>query len=177
MKKTFLLILAAMAMVMNVNANNFVDDDNPLNPGQVAIEVVAETLDAQYTSNYNVLLFTFKNQEYEFYFGVFCEGSEQDIHDGQTYTLDGMLSSYSKGVETATEDLITYSSVELVRVNGAYDINVTSTTGVIYHITYTKSETAVENISVNASANKVIENGQVIILKGEKRYNALGTEI
>ena len=46
------------------------------------------------------------------------------------------------------------------------------------HITYTVTETALENSTVESSSTrKVIENGQLLILRGNDRFNVLGTKI
>lgn len=46
------------------------------------------------------------------------------------------------------------------------------------HITYTVTETALENSIVESSSTrKVIENGQLLILRGNDRFNVLGTKI
>lgn len=46
------------------------------------------------------------------------------------------------------------------------------------HITYTVTETALENSTVESSStHKVIENGQLLILRGNDRFNVLGTKI
>lgn len=46
------------------------------------------------------------------------------------------------------------------------------------HITYTVTETALENSTVESSSTrKAIENGQLLILHGNDRFNVLGTKI
>lgn len=46
------------------------------------------------------------------------------------------------------------------------------------HVTYTVTETALENSTVESSSTrKVIENGQLLILRGNDRFNVLGTKI
>ena len=46
------------------------------------------------------------------------------------------------------------------------------------HITYTVTETALENSTVESSSTrKVIENGQLLILRGNDKFNVLGTKI
>lgn len=46
------------------------------------------------------------------------------------------------------------------------------------HITYTVTETALENSTIESSSTrKVIENGQLLILRGNDRFNVLGTKI
>ena len=42
---------------------------------------------------------------------------------------------------------------------------------------YNPIGTAVDNITVETHATKKIENGQLIIRRGEKRYNVVGLEL
>ena len=39
------------------------------------------------------------------------------------------------------------------------------------------SATAVDNVTVGATPVKVIENGQVLIIRGENIYNVLGAQV
>lgn len=58
------------------------------------------------------------------------------------------------------------------------DVNDASTMLRINKIVFTKSEqTAIDNAAVDAKATKRIVNGQVIILRDGKTYNALGAEV
>ena len=66
-------------------------------------------------------------------------------------------------------DVITLEAT-FTSLNSGNVYNVTITTGA-------KISTAVENVEVSASPVKMIENGQLIVIKNGVKYNALGQEI
>lgn len=61
---------------------------------------------------------------------------------------------------------------EFTVVNGGTTYNFT-----VYNADGTDTETAIINTEANVKAVKVIENGQLIIVKNGVKYNALGTEV
>ena len=56
------------------------------------------------------------------------------------------------------------------------EVNAINSYDIPIHITYNadSEETAVDNVTVNSNATKVVENGQLIIIKEGVKYNILG---
>ena len=110
------------------------------------IEVVVTSATTQYYSEGNDFYMVLDNDVYSFRFDIICAEGETDIHDGQTYTLSNMDTSYSYAINQAASAYIYYNSVELVRNNGYYDINVTDTDGQTYHVVYAASGSITEPV-------------------------------
>lgn len=49
--------------------------------------------------------------------------------------------------------------------------------GDIYEVFFNRPATALENTAATVKVQKVIENGQVVILKGDRRFNLMGAEM
>ncbi|MBP9990463.1 MAG: hypothetical protein KBT45_03440 [Bacteroidales bacterium] len=102
------------------------------------INVVCTEGSARYYAEDNDLYIVLQNANYGFAFDIVCAAGQQDIVDGQTYTLADMLVDYSYGVDQAAQDYINYASASITRsADGAYVADVTDEDGVQYHITYT----------------------------------------
>lgn len=82
-----------------------------------------------------------------------------------------------KSNETVTESNIAVAAGE-VALTGLLKKDESAQYLRFYKIVFTKSEeTAIDNAAVDTKAVKVIRDGQVIILRDGKTYNALGTEV
>ena len=82
-----------------------------------------------------------------------------------------------KSNETVTESNIAVAAGE-VALTGLLQKDESAQYLRFYKIVFTKSEeTAIDNAAVDTKAVKVIRDGQVIILRDGKTYNALGTEV
>ena len=82
-----------------------------------------------------------------------------------------------KSNETVTESNIAVAAGE-VALTGLLNKDESAQYLRFYKIVFTKSEeTAIDNAAVDTKAVKVIRDGQVIILRDGKTYNALGTEV
>ena len=102
------------------------------------INVVCTQGTATYYAEDNDLYIVLQNDYYGFAFDVVCAAGQQDIVDGQTYTLADMLERYSYGVDQAAQAYIDYASASITRsADGTYVADVTDSNGVQYHITYT----------------------------------------
>lgn len=106
------------------------------------INVVCDDLEIW---NYGTdIIFDFSSFDgsYVFRFYIYLAQGATDIVDGQTYTLSDMDAQYSFYIifdyVNDSSVYVDYSSVSFVRNNGSYVIDVTSTEGQQYHITYTR---------------------------------------
>jgi hypothetical protein len=82
-----------------------------------------------------------------------------------------------KSSETVTESNIAVAAGE-VALTGLLNKDESAQYLRFYKIVFTKSEeTAIDNAAVDTKAVKVIRDGQVIILRDGKTYNALGAEV
>lgn len=92
----------------------------------------------------------------------------------------GFLSEDGRGVVTPLYFLVG-GTVEVENRDGKLyiEVNAVNSYNVPVHIVFdgTKGSTGVENISTATSATKMINNGQLVITRGGKVYNAQGAEV
>ena len=98
---------------------------------------------------------------------VFTCTAENDAKQGPgCFTVDGGDYTYAGTVGTWTGDAATITFTASTNQVRATQIVVTLA-----------SATAVDNVTVGATPVKVIENGQVLIIRGENIYNVLGAQV
>ena len=98
---------------------------------------------------------------------VFTCTAENDAKQGPgCFTVDGGDYTYAGTVGTWTGDAATITFTASTNQVRATQIVVTLA-----------SATAVEDVTVGATPVKVIENGQVLIIRGENIYNVLGAQV
>lgn len=103
--------------------------------------------------------------------GVVPQVSINDVYS--TMPMQGMLArfttkeTYTDGSKPVIFFLIAYTG-NAARIDVDYTVGASNTK---------PGGTAIDNVNAPAKARKVIENGQVVILKNGIRYNALGVEI
>ena len=87
--------------------------------------------------------------------------------------IDGWLAEPYYFLQTGTVDVTKDAEGHL-----SFEINAANSCGVPVHIVYSTPATGVENIYTNAEgAKKQIENGQLVIIRGGKTYNAQGAQV
>ena len=87
--------------------------------------------------------------------------------------IDGWLAEPYYFLQTGTVDVTKDAEGHL-----SFEINAANSCGVPVHIVYGTPATGVENIYTNAEgAKKQIENGQLVIIRGGKTYNAQGAQV
>ncbi|MBQ7997663.1 MAG: hypothetical protein IJ249_08360 [Paludibacteraceae bacterium] len=103
--------------------------------------------------------------------GVVPQVSINDVYT--TLPMQGMLArfttkeTYTDGSKPVIFFLIAYTG-NAARIDVDYTVGASNTK---------PGGTAIDNVNAPVKARKVIENGQIVILKNGMRYNALGTEI
>ena len=95
-----------------------------------------------------------------------CTANNDEKYGPGCFTVDGGDYTYSGAVGTWTGDAATITFTASANQVRATQIVVTLV-----------SATAVENVTVGATPVKVIENGQVLIIRGEHIYNVLGAQV
>ena len=90
------------------------------------------------------------------------------------YALSSLL---KKGVISPCHTWRMASGDMIVRDNGNIDFEVTTYSGAKVTITYVVSDVAVDNVLVESKAQKVMRDGQIIIIKDGKEFDILGNEI
>jgi hypothetical protein len=92
----------------------------------------------------------------------------------------GFLSEDGRGIVTPLYFLVG-GTVEVENREGKLyiEVNAVNSYDVPVHIVFdgTKGSTGVENISTATSATKMISNGQLVITRGGKVYNAQGAQV
>jgi hypothetical protein len=92
----------------------------------------------------------------------------------------GFMSEDGKGIVTPLYFLVG-GTVEVENRNGKLyiEVNAVNSYDVPVHIVFdgTKGSTDLENISTATTATKMINNGQLVITRGGKVYNAQGTQV
>ena len=87
--------------------------------------------------------------------------------------VDGWVAEPYYFLQTGTVDVTKDAEGNL-----SFEINAANSCGVPVHIVYSTPATGVENIYTNAEgAKKQIENGQLVIIRGGKTYNAQGAQV
>ena len=75
--------------------------------------------------------------------------------------------------ETSQDQNLVLSADE---INKPYTFTWTYANGTL-DVTFPSQETAIHNAAVDATAVKMMENGQLVIIKNGVKYNALGAEL
>lgn len=100
-----------------------------------------------------------------------------------TYNLDDIYNMNDYQYGSALVDWNNRALIEIVSANiviaadGSFTADLISVEGVLYKISFNQpTATALENVEA-AKAQKVIENGQVIIIRDGKKFNLMGAEL
>ena len=92
----------------------------------------------------------------------------------------GFMSEDGKGIVTPLYFLVG-GTVEVENRDGKLyiEVNAVNSYNVPVHIVYdgTKGSTGVENISTATTATKMLNNGQLVIIRDDKTYNAQGAQV
>ncbi|MBR1807959.1 MAG: hypothetical protein IJ776_01030 [Paludibacteraceae bacterium] len=107
--------------------------------------------------------------------------------DGQLIGGDFPMQNWNPNTRTATHTLTGYNEGDSITflVKMAYALHVLFTKRIYYVVGTTCDEeeidmvvnSAVENVKTTGSAQKLIENGTMFILNGDRKYTATGMEI
>ena len=95
-----------------------------------------------------------------------CTANDAEKYGPGCFKVEGGDYTYSGAVGTWTGDAATITFTASTNQVRATQIVVTLA-----------SATAVDNVTVGATPVKVIENGQLMIIRGEKVYNVLGAQV
>lgn len=120
--------------------------------------------------------FQAKNDKYSISLILLCDGAG-------TYNMEDIIGMNSKQYSFLyDEDDFNRLSIVSTKIELAADNSFTAefinTDACQYNITFTPKKTAIENTSVEAvKAKKVIRDGQLVIIKNNVEYNALGTQL
>lgn len=96
-----------------------------------------------------------------------CTANDEEKYGPGCFTVDGGEYTYSGAVGTWTGDAAT--------VTFTASSNQVRTTQIV--VTLAGGATYVENVIVGEQAEKVMKDGQLLIIRGEKMYNVLGAQV
>lgn len=134
------------------------------------------TVNTETYKNNGAVIYEAQNNDYVLSLILYNDGAG-------TYTLDDIVgmnnTSYSYFGDLNTKYIINIISATIVvAADNSFTAQLISTDARQFNITFTPSKTALGNtIADSAKAQKVLRDGQVVIIKNGAEYNALGAQL
>lgn len=164
--------------VYYVTAKNYV-----LTPTDTVYVDIQGELD-DYTATIGAFQLVCKDSDYELFVTVDAETlageytDEDNYYDSEGYSYTGL--TVINGTNAGDHSYENYSMTVVDNGDETYTVTVNYLTqdAILYVFNVTvPGSTALENLTSEQKAQKLIENGQVIILKNGKRFNLMGSEL
>lgn len=134
------------------------------------------TVDTETYKQNNAVIYEAQNEDYVMSLIIFNDGAG-------TYTFDDIVgmnnTSYSYFGDLNTKYVVDIISANIVLADdNSFTAQLISTDARQFNITFTPSKTAIDETTADAvKAQKVLRDGQVVIIRNGAEYNALGAQL